>query len=96
MARGRMAVATSRKEKNEVEELLKSVKGQERRLKELKHSFDEKAAQNAMELIRKNNIQIVDLKFNDLPGLWQHFSIPATELTEMADIVKSIWVDGIG
>jgi glutamine synthetase len=27
-------------------------------------------------LIKKKNIQIVDLKFNDLPGLWQHFSIP--------------------
>ena len=31
-------------------------------------------------LIKKKNIQIVDLKFNDLPGLWQHFSIPASEL----------------
>jgi len=47
-------------------------------------------------LIRENNIQIVDLKFNDLPGLWQHFSIPVSELYEAEDPVKSIWQEGIG
>jgi glutamine synthetase len=26
--------------------------------------------------VEEKNIQIVDLKFNDLPGLWQHFSMP--------------------
>ena len=31
-------------------------------------------------LIKKQNISVVDLKFNDLPGLWQHFSIPVEEL----------------
>jgi glutamine synthetase len=49
-----------------------------------------------MQYIKDNNIQIVDLKFNDLPGLWQHFSIPATELSEFEDVNTSIWVDGIG
>ncbi|MFQ6019809.1 MAG: glutamine synthetase beta-grasp domain-containing protein, partial [Dehalococcoidia bacterium] len=39
---------------------------------------------------------MVDLKFNDLPGLWQHFSMPVAELTEMDDIMTSIWVDGVG
>jgi len=52
--------------------------------------------QKVSDLIKKNNIQIVDLKFNDLPGLWQHFSIPPSELTEMDDLTTSIWVDGIG
>ena len=47
-------------------------------------------------LIKENKIEIIDLKFNDLPGLWQHFSIPATELAEIDDPVKSIWVEGIG
>ena len=56
----------------------------------------EKDAQRVSKLIQENNIQIVDLKFNDLPGLWQHFSIPPKELTEMDDIETSIWVDGIG
>jgi len=53
-------------------------------------------AQRVSDLIKKNDIKIIDLKFNDLPGLWQHFSIPPRELTEMDDIQTSIWVDGIG
>ncbi|MBN1794064.1 MAG: type I glutamate--ammonia ligase [Candidatus Omnitrophica bacterium] len=47
-------------------------------------------------MIRENNIQIVDLKFNDLPGLWQHFSMPVSELTEIDDPIKSIWAEGVG
>ncbi|MEM5777544.1 MAG: type I glutamate--ammonia ligase [Candidatus Aenigmatarchaeota archaeon] len=47
-------------------------------------------------IIEENNIQIIDLKFNDLPGIWQHFSIPVSELTEIDDPVQSIWVEGIG
>ena len=46
--------------------------------------------------IQKNKIQVVDLKFNDLPGLWQHFSIPAVDLTDWDKLEKSIWVEGIG
>ena len=33
-------------------------------------------------LAKENDIKIVDLKFMDLPGMWQHFSIMAEELTE--------------
>jgi len=36
---------------------------------------------DALELAKKNKVEIVDLKFVDFPGLWQHFSIPATELS---------------
>jgi len=35
-------------------------------------------------------VKIVDLRFTDLPGTWQHFSIPARELTE------ELFEDGIG
>ncbi|HXG43099.1 MAG TPA: type I glutamate--ammonia ligase [Dehalococcoidia bacterium] len=56
----------------------------------------QEAVERVNQLIRQHNVQIVDLRFNDLPGLWQHFSIPVSELTEMDDIVTSIWVDGIG
>jgi len=56
----------------------------------------EQDALKVSELIKKNNIQIVDLKFNDLPGLWQHFSIPPRELHELEDLQTSIWEDGIG
>ena len=52
--------------------------------------------QDVMQYVKKNNIEVVDLKFNDLPGLWQHFSMPASELTEMDDLTKSIWVEGVG
>lgn len=48
-----------------------------------------------VKLIEKNKIEVVDLKFNDLPGLWQHFSIPAADIMDV-DSPTSIWVDGIG
>src|ERR671914_1075278 len=41
---------------------------------------------DALEMAKKNKAEIVDFKFIDLPGLWQHFSIPATELS--ADIFE--------
>jgi len=52
--------------------------------------------QKVADLIKKNGIQIVDLKFTDLPGLWQHFSIPPKDLLDFDDLQGSIWVDGIG
>jgi len=54
------------------------------------------AIEKVNKIIKENNVQIVDFKFNDLPGLWQHFSIPTKELTSYSDVAKSIWVDGIG
>jgi glutamine synthetase len=35
-----------------------------------------------LDLIKQQNIQVVDVKFTDLPGTWQHFSIPAATLDE--------------
>jgi hypothetical protein len=64
--------------------------------KKVNGSFDEKAVKNVLKMVKEKDIKIIDLKFNDLPGLWQHFSIPATELTEIDDPVTSIWVEGIG
>ena len=37
---------------------------------------------DVLNLIRDNEVLIVDLRFADLPGLMQHFSVPAHELTE--------------
>jgi len=56
----------------------------------------EQDAQRVSKMITDNGIQIIDLKFNDLPGLWQHFSITPRQLTDLDDIETSIWVDGIG
>ncbi|MBT3875276.1 MAG: type I glutamate--ammonia ligase [Nitrospina sp.] len=36
----------------------------------------------AVDFAKKNNARIVDLKFMDLLGSWQHFSVPASELEE--------------
>lgn len=52
--------------------------------------------EQVFEFVKKNDIQFVDLKFNDLPGLWQHFTITANELTDCEDLTKSIFVQGIG
>ncbi|MBN1353981.1 MAG: type I glutamate--ammonia ligase [Candidatus Omnitrophica bacterium] len=59
-------------------------------------SVGEDEIKKVSDIIKNNNIQIVDLKFNDLPGLWQHFSIPVSELTNIDDPIKSIWAEGIG
>ncbi len=39
---------------------------------------------------KQKGIAMVDLKFNDLPGLWQHFTIPISELS------TEIFTEGIG
>ena len=41
-------------------------------------------------LAKEKEVKIVDFKFMDLPGMWQHFSIPATELEE------DMFDDGLG
>ncbi|CAH0447710.1 Glutamine synthetase [Ralstonia syzygii subsp. syzygii] len=35
-----------------------------------------------IDLIRKRAVQVVDLRFTDLPGLWQHFSITLPEVND--------------
>ena len=37
--------------------------------------------QDVLALAEERSVQIVDLRFCDLPGLMQHFSIPVEELT---------------
>ncbi|MDQ7029208.1 MAG: type I glutamate--ammonia ligase [Ardenticatenia bacterium] len=46
--------------------------------------------QDVLAAIKEHNIQIVDLRFTDLPGTWQHFSMPAHTLDEDA------FEDGVG
>ena len=40
--------------------------------------------------VKDKRIKMVDFKFVDLPGIWQHYSIPAHRLSE------TIFDDGIG
>ncbi len=45
---------------------------------------------DVIQLAKDKGAKIVDLRFVDLPGLWQHFSIPIAELTE------ELFAEGIG
>jgi len=45
---------------------------------------------DVLKLAKEKGVKIVDLRFIDLPGLWQHFSIPMSELKE------DIFEDGLG
>src|SRR5437016_14261953 len=47
-------------------------------------------AQSVIDLAHKQGLKIVDLKFIDLIGTWQHFSIPDQELS------KDLFSEGIG
>src|SRR3989442_4914460 len=46
--------------------------------------------QDVLKMAKDKGVRIVDLRFIDLPGLWQHFSIPVSELKE------DIFEDGLG
>ena len=43
-----------------------------------------------IELCKAEEVKVVDLRFMDFPGLWQHFSIPVSELEE------STFEEGLG
>jgi glutamine synthetase len=44
----------------------------------------ERSAAEVIRLARDEGVEIVDLRFCDLPGLMQHFSVPLSQLTEDA------------
>ena len=46
--------------------------------------------EQVLAMARERGVQIVDLRFTDLFGMWQHFSIPVTELS------ADLFTDGIG
>src|SRR6266545_5469142 len=48
------------------------------------------SAKDLIKRAKETGVKIVDLRFVDLPGTWQHFSIPIEELSE------GLFVDGIG
>jgi len=49
-----------------------------------------KSSEDVRELAKNEKVDIVDLRFVDLPGVWQHFSIPAESLSD------DLFVEGIG
>ena len=49
-----------------------------------------KTPNDVINLAKKAGVKIIDLRFIDLPGVWQHFSIP------VEDLGPEIFEDGIG
>ena len=47
-------------------------------------------ASKVLKLMKDNGCDILDIKFTDLPGTWQHVSAPISE------VVDSLFVDGTG
>lgn len=45
---------------------------------------------DVLEMISQNNVRVVDIRFMDFPGVWQHFTIPVSEIDE------SSFEDGFG
>jgi glutamine synthetase len=43
-----------------------------------------KKAREIVDLIKAHNIKMVDLKFIDVPGMWQHTTVPADQMDEGA------------
>src|SRR5262249_13785355 len=43
-------------------------------------SFNCRTAEDVVRTVKDRNIEMVDLRFTDLPGLWQHFSVPPSAL----------------
>jgi len=50
-------------------------------------------AKEVLEFAKESKVEIVDLKFMDFPGSWQHFSFPLHELTE-ASFEEGFGFDG--
>jgi glutamine synthetase len=50
-------------------------------------------AKGVLELIKEKGIQMVDVRFTDMPGTWQHFTVPASMFGE-SDFTDGMGFDG--
>src|ERR1700740_1255730 len=50
----------------------------------------EKNASDVSKLIKEHDVKLIDFKFTDLPGTWQHFTTTLTEYNE------DIFTEGLG
>src|SRR5205809_4563780 len=44
--------------------------------------MEQRSPSDVMKLVKDSNVEVIDVRFCDLPGLMQHFSVPAHELSE--------------
>ena len=52
--------------------------------------MEQMSPEDVLAMVRGEGIQMVDLRFCDLPGMMQHFSVPAHQLTE------DVFTEGFG
>src|SRR4051812_11059573 len=52
-----------------------------------------KTPDDVLKIITDDNIEMVDLRFTDLPGLWQHFSVPPSAL-DLDSFIRGVGFDG--
>src|SRR5713101_5837876 len=50
-------------------------------------------AEDVLKMIKDTNVKMVDLRFTDLPGVWQHFSVPPSAV-DAAALTEGIGFDG--
>src|SRR5262245_66664727 len=53
-------------------------------------SYDCKSPDDVLKVIKDDKVEMVDLRFTDLPSLWQHFSVPPRALG------ADSFTDGVG
>lgn len=52
------------------------------------------ASDNVRQMIQDNNIQMLDVRFTDVFGQWQHFSLPVSQFDEQAFFEEGLGFDG--
>jgi glutamine synthetase len=40
--------------------------------------------EKVLAMAKEKGVKVVDLRFMDFPGMWQHFTVPISELTDPA------------
>src|SRR5262245_30312109 len=50
-------------------------------------------SQDVLKTIKDKNVEMVDLRFTDLPGVWQHFSVPPSAI-DVDALEEGIGFDG--
>jgi glutamine synthetase len=56
-------------------------------------SYDCKTPDDVLKVVKDQRIEMIDLRFADLPGLWQHFSVPPGAL-DQDSFVRGVGFDG--
>lgn len=62
----------------------------------LVRKVDIKQIEKTERLIKEKGIKIIDLRFSDLLGMWQHISLSTEHFLNYKSLQNSIWVDGNG